>query len=557
MEIPDRPENEAGRLARLRGLGVLDSEAEERFDRITRIAAHAFGTPIALVSLVDEHRQWFKSKVGLDASETSRDVSLCGHAILDDDVFVVEDTNSDPRFASNPLVTGDPRLRFYAGVPLDDGTGHKLGTLCVIDRQARSFSVEDRAMLADLGAMVEEELLSLGLAATTRSLAERENLYASVVGVLAEGLVVIDRRRIVVTFNEAAGRIVGVQPEEGSPMPALPWVDADRNAVDPMEGPVGRTLRFAERCSETLGLEQPDGTYKWFQVSTCPVTTAQDGLPSLAVAALEDITERVQIDELRQQFVETLRDVNEELARSNEDLEQFAYVASHDLQTPVRNITNAAVLLRDELGDEPDEAIEECLGFMDAAAARMKLLIEDLLEYSRVGRTKLTRTSLVSLNDVIDDICYCRSGDISTREATVDREDLPPLRVDPGQIRQLLDNLISNALKYQSPDRAPRVEVSARRSASGWTLFVTDNGLGIDHQFHDRVFDMFRRLHRFEEYEGSGIGLAICRRIVELHGGRIWVETAPDGGSTFAFTIPVEHEDHDSMTDDRPELEMV
>jgi diguanylate cyclase (GGDEF)-like protein len=159
-----RPNNEAERIAALRSLKILDTAPEERFDRLTRLAKRLFDVPITLVSLVDENRQWFKSSVGINARKTSRDVSFCAHAINNGDILVVPDARHDVRFHDNPLVVGDPRIRFYAGYPLTLPNGVKLGTLCLMDRLPRSFGAEDRALLHDLGRMAEQEVAALQLA---------------------------------------------------------------------------------------------------------------------------------------------------------------------------------------------------------------------------------------------------------------------------------------------------------------------------------------------------------------------------------------------------------
>jgi diguanylate cyclase (GGDEF)-like protein len=164
MQKPAKPENEATRIETLRALNILDSSPEERFDRLTRLAKRLFNVPIALVSLVDENRQWFKSCQGLAASETPRDISFCGHAILGDDVFLIPDAAQDNRFFDNPLVTEEPHIRFYAGCPLVVGDGNKLGTLCLIDREPRRLDEEDLALLRDLARMAEQELAALQLA---------------------------------------------------------------------------------------------------------------------------------------------------------------------------------------------------------------------------------------------------------------------------------------------------------------------------------------------------------------------------------------------------------
>ncbi|WP_425216059.1 sensor domain-containing diguanylate cyclase [Tumidithrix helvetica] len=164
MQAPGHPENESLRIDSLRSLNILDTPPEERFDRLTRLAKRLFGVPIALVSLIDVNRQWFKSCQGMEATETPRDISFCGHAILGNDILIVPDASLDDRFYDNPLVTGELRIRFYAGVPLVIPNGSKLGTLCLLDRDPRILSEEDLELLRDLGRMAEQELTAIQLA---------------------------------------------------------------------------------------------------------------------------------------------------------------------------------------------------------------------------------------------------------------------------------------------------------------------------------------------------------------------------------------------------------
>lgn len=166
MITPQTPADESPRLTTLRSLNILDTPHEERFDRLTRLAKRLFQVPMALISFVDENRQWFKSCQGLDATETPRDVSFCGHAILGDDILLVEDARLDVRFHDNPLVVGDPKIRFYVGCPLSAPNGAKLGTLCLIDREPRSFTEEDSVALRDLADMAEREIAALQMATT-------------------------------------------------------------------------------------------------------------------------------------------------------------------------------------------------------------------------------------------------------------------------------------------------------------------------------------------------------------------------------------------------------
>ena len=215
ISAPDHPD-EVRRIAALTRLGLLDTAPEERFDRITRMASMVLGVPIALVSLVDTDRQWFKSRVGIDTLESSRDSSFCAHAILasDNGPFIVADTLLDERFATNPLVVGDPHVRFYAGQVLHDTSGSAIGTLCVIDRQPRQFDNTQLQVLADLAAMVEEEFERSSERALLVRLDESEQRKSLILETLTEGLVFQDRDGNILSWNPAAERVLGLSAGE-------------------------------------------------------------------------------------------------------------------------------------------------------------------------------------------------------------------------------------------------------------------------------------------------------------------------------------------------------
>jgi len=226
-----------------------------------------------------------------------------------------------------------------------------------------------------------------------------------------------------------------------------------------------------------------------------------------------------------------------ELARSNAELEQFAYVASHDLQEPLRMVASFTQLLAKRYRTKLDADADEFIGFAVDGARRMQLLLNDLLAYSRVGtRGKLFEPT--DCNEVLQEALANLTAAIEESDAAVNAGPLPKVAGDEVQLLQLFQNLISNALKFHNPGQPPQIRISAQREGSNWVFTVRDNGIGIAPEHQDRIFLIFQRLHQRHEYPGTGIGLALCKKIVERHGGRLWVESAPGPGSTFYFTIP-------------------
>jgi signal transduction histidine kinase len=231
-----------------------------------------------------------------------------------------------------------------------------------------------------------------------------------------------------------------------------------------------------------------------------------------------------------------------ELARSNAELEQFAYVASHDLQEPLRTISSYLQLLHRRYQGRLDAEAVEFIEYAVEGAKRMRALIHDLLAYARVS-SRGNPPKDTALDEIVDEVLEGLRTVIAERGAEITRHPLPTMRVDRTQIAQLYQNLLSNALKFVQGG-APRVHLSAEKRGPEWVFGVGDNGIGIDARHAERVFEIFKRLHGRGEYEGTGIGLAICKRIVERHGGRIWVESAPGRGSTFYFTLAAGPKDH-------------
>ena len=248
---------------------------------------------------------------------------------------------------------------------------------------------------------------------------------------------------------------------------------------------------------------------------------------------IRDISERKQAEAKLSQAME-------ELTRSNEELEKFAYVASHDLQEPLRMVSSFVQLLGKRYKGKLDQDADDFINFAVDGANRMQILITDLLAYSKVGR-RGKEFKETSCEAVIDRAMSNLQEVVERSGAVVTRDLLPEVMGDGSQLTQLFQNLIGNAVKF-CKDRTPRIHISAEGKKNEWVFAVRDNGIGIEPEYYERIFSIFQRLHGRQEYPGTGIGLSICRKVVERHGGRIWVESEPDQGSTFYFTIPAQRE---------------
>lgn len=273
-----------------------------------------------------------------------------------------------------------------------------------------------------------------------------------------------------------------------------------------------------------------------------PINALQQATRKFAEGELHEdvpIQSHDQLGELTESFNAmraTIQEKEEALVRSNEELQRFAYVASHDLQAPLRAVSGFVQLLHRTHGDRLDERGIDWVKRTVQAAGRMQSLIDDLLKFSRVG-SQAAEFKPLKLNEVVDEALEILQSEIEETGAEIEVQQLPELAGDRSQLTQLFQNLIGNGLKYQEKGARPRIVVSAERIGTAWEFSVRDNGIGIAEEHRERVFESFRRLHTAAEYSGTGIGLAVCRRVVERHGGKIRVEANPEGGSDFRFTI--------------------
>lgn len=457
----------------------------------------------------------------------------------------------DPMFEAGHAM----KLASYLCVAVGLG-GRMLGRLHEAERSARAVEGMNRSLREELSRRrrAEDELRSLSRTLEVRvaerteqlrhqraaaiSMAEdaeqaRRALYASEARLQAvldnapaaiyvkdlEGRYQLTNRRFEELFGLEPGEMLGRTDEEFLPPEAVESVGANDREV----------ARLGSAIQREESVPSADGELRHYMSVKFPLRT-REGVVEGVGGISTDITE------LRSAQDELIR-VAEELARSNTDLQQFAYVASHDLQEPLRMVASYTELLARRYGERLDDDAHDFIGFAVDGARRMQRLIEDLLSYSRV-QTRAQPFEVVDVDQALTEVLSGLEVRMKETGAIVRRDPLPPVLGDPAQLRRLLQNLLTNALKFTRPGETPEVHVTARREGPAWRFSVRDRGIGMPPEESDRIFVIFQRLHTRVRYEGTGIGLAICKRIVERHGGRIWVDAQPDAGSTFHFTIP-------------------
>jgi len=351
--------------------------------------------------------------------------------------------------------------------------------------------------------------------------APAERLFRLVVESSPSGVVMVDRRGTIVLVNRETERLFGYPREElvGQSIERLvPARFRDSHPTVRQEYFAHPEKRAMGAGRDLFGIHK-DGSEIPVEIGLNPIE-AEEGF--FVLASVIDIRPRKQAEA--------------ELRRSNEELERFAYVVSHDLQEPLRTVSSYVQLLSRRYRDRLDADALEFIDFAVGGARRMQYLIADLLLFSRVG-TRGAPLVPTDLQAAFEGTLASLHAALEESQATVTADPLPMVIGDAGQLAQLLTNLIGNALKFRGA-AAPRAHVGATRTGRTWTFSVQDNGIGIAPEYFERIFVIFQRLHSREEYAGTGVGLAICKKIVERHGGRIWVDSTPGHGARFSFTLP-------------------
>lgn len=517
------PVNDPKRVATLRHTGLLNTQPEAVFDRLIQLAVRVLGVPMAVLTLVDSQRQVLKSSFGLPQAWHSQQHLpvdfLRGREVVDSGApLLITDIRSDSGVRAD-LNIPDATVLACAGIPITIAQKHVLGVFYVLDSEPRAWSARELATLTDVAAIAAREMECRIESVDSRETAAR---LTSLVETAVEGIIVIDAQGSVEAFNPAAERLFGYAAQEvlGKNvhilMPAPYHQAHDQYIHNYLTTGVKKIIGIGR---EVVGRRKDGST---FPIELAVSEMCFNGVPKFT-GIVRDISERKRTEAA--------------LYRSNRDLQDFAYIASHDLREPLRTVTSYLELLQRRYADRLDDNARDFIAFAVDGARRMVALVEGLLTYSRL-ETHAQEPEIVDLESVLIEVIHDLRSSIADSNAQITHDPLPSVQVDGVQCRQLLQNLISNALKFRS-QAPPRVHLSAHADDGEWVVAVRDNGIGIDMKFQQRIFKIFQRLHTRDEYPGIGLGLAICQRIVERQGGRIWVESLPGAGAKFCFTLPV------------------
>ena len=509
MRAPSIPANEAERLADLYEYGLLDTPAEKVFDEIATLAAGICGTPYAAITLIDRDRQWFKAVHGLHATQTPRNQSVCGHAILEPELFEIGDLHGDQRFADNPLLNGDPQLRFYSGTPLASPRGNAIGMLCVLDSRPRELSGAQRQSLRQL-ADVLMAVVEAGRQTRLRS------WLGALMDRISENILIIEPGSFRYLYaNATALESLGYSLVQLRSITALDVTrqysreEFERFVLALNTGTPQVVFEDVRRRGD--GAEYP-AEVRWQMLST-------NGHPVL-VSLVQDITHRKQMDRMKDEFIS---------------------VVNHELRTPLTSIHGAVKLLQQGAGGELPEKAGRLVGLAVENTERLRCIVDDILDLDQIASGRMQfRLEPVDARAALDQVA--RGYETAARAAGVALEVTVPaelqVRADGQRLHQVLANLVSNAIKFAPRDS--RVTLGASAAAPrAVRLEVIDRGPGIPEHFRGRIFERFAQadMNTRRSKGGSGLGLSIAKQMTEHMGGTIGYSSEP-GRTAFFLTLP-------------------
>lgn len=524
MPAPQPTAQEAHRLHLLTSLSILDTPAEERFDRVTRLACRLFDVPIALVSVVDANRLWFKSRVGYAPRQAERSMSFCTYAIEQDGVMVVEDARLDPRFAGHPVVAAESGIRFYAGAPLAAPDGTPIGTLCVLDRVPRTFGPDDQAALRDLAGIVANDMAAVELNRALQRQRDSEAGMHALIEYMPEGVLLLDGVGTILYVNPAAERIFRCSTDD------LVGHAARTVVADDLEAIRARTALANLVPIECTG-RRLDGTQFRLEFT---LNRLQLGGEKRITAIVRDISRRHEAEERNRATDERRR-------------KHFS-TATHELRTPMASVLGFSELL---LKRDFDAATgRELVEIIHRQANRLVGLINQLLDLARIeagGKEDLDIGPL-AVRELVEQTLAGLTGLGDTARIAVHIPDgLPALLGDADKLQQALMNILSNAIKYSPAGSAIELDAAPAALAGGAAavaLRVRDHGIGMTAEQQAQVFDAFYRADTGNGVPGSGLGMTIFKEIIDLHGGTVELASNPGSGTSITMVLPATEERH-------------
>src|SRR3990167_9289439 len=597
MQPAPIPKNETERLISLHKLGLLDTKPEERFDRITKTATKIFGVPISTLTLVDEKREWFKSVCGLDQKEGDRAISFCGHALLANKVFIIPDTKKDVRFSDNPMVIDKPYIRFYAGVPIMNADGKRIGVFCIKDTKPRKFSKSDTEVLKNIAAWAEIEInsrnLSLAISEERKARAKSETQTKQLVDAkvaahnvledlntekskvemakakeeailmsIGDGLLSTDRDGNITLVNKSFEKMLSWSAKEVQGKPiylTVPMLDDHGNTMPQKNRLItkilhGKSTTTTTTTSTDFYYQRKDGSSFPVDIIISPIIV--EGEVTGAVEVFRDITKEKEIDKAKSEFIS---------------------LASHQLKTPstaIKLITER--ILKERVG-KLTEKQREYFDDICSASQRMIELVNALLDVSRIELGAFNVTLFKKdVCVVLQNILYELKPNFDKKQLVLQethQEKSTVLLIDESMLRMVINNLVTNAINYTPAGGTIKIdcrEINKDQMFGGnrlqencFTITITDTGYGIPKHQQSKLFTKFFRADNAREKrpDGTGLGLYVVKSILDNSGGSIRfaspavVETMADkeenkpariatqsvagGGTTFYVTIPM------------------
>ncbi len=547
------PKNEKERLLSLHKLGLLDTKPEKRFDRITKTAISIFNVPISTLTLVDAKREWFKSCQGLPVKEGDRAISFCGHALLADNVFVIPDTKKDKRFFDNPMVIGKPFIRFYAGVPIFNADGQRIGVFCIKDKKPRKFSKADKEILKNLASWAELEINSRNLSLAllegkklqkklTQQFNEAEKSKAKDEAILAsvgDGMIVVNKNREIIFFSKSAEEMTGWKSKDAIGHHTSELVDIedeDGNLVPAVKRPIHLALSTHKKVSITISkiyyLVLKDG--RKFPATMTATPVVHNNKIIGAILIFRDVTKEKEIDQAKSEFIS---------------------LASHQLKTPPSAIKLLAERLLGGKMGELTEKQKEYIKDIRSSNQRMIDLVNTLLNVSRIELGAFAiKVEKKYPNIIIESV-------LSELKPIIDKKSLKlkyifpenniSLMLDEPLFRMVINNLVVNAIHYT--ETGGEIGVECRVMQKGQTLggkileensfviLVSDTGYGIPLAEQGKIFTKLFRADnaRERETDGSGLGLYIVKSVLDHSGGSVWFTSTENQGTTFCIALPL------------------